>query len=935
MTPERWQQIKAVLEKALEKPPEQRSVFLDQACSNDIDMRKEIDSLLKSDEEIRSGFLSSAIPPITLTRGSKLGEYEVRTLVGSGGMGEVYRARDTRLGRDVAIKVLPGYVSTDRDRLRRFEQEAQATAALSHPNILSVYQFGNYEGAPYLVTELLDGETLREVIRRGPIAQRKAIDIGMQIAHGLAAAHSKGIVHRDLKPENLFVTKDGRIKILDFGLAKLIGPEPHNDSLGATETEPGLILGTASYMAPEQVRGQAADNRSDIFAFGAILYEMLSGTRAFRGQTPADTMSAILKEDPPLLPEALAPALPRIIRRCLEKNPEQRFQSASDMGFALESVTTMNGTSTPQVVKKQYRPWKIAVAGLLVFAGLLAAVLWLRKAAPSDRNVSQVRFSVGLPANDSLGEYVGSSVALSKDGTKLAYVVNHGTERSIFIRPLNKLEGASVPGTERGSAPFFSPDGEWLGFAAEGKLKKVAVGGGQPQTLCDVAVMPGATWGPDDTIVYSPNFNVGLFAISGRGGKPRRLTTPKNGEFHFLPDFLPGGKEVLFTIWNGTSSGLDESKTAVLSLDTGKIRVIMEGGWSAKYGPGSLLYIRGDSLLSVPFDWEHARATGSPEEVATGIWKNLYVGVAYLATASNGTFAYVPGGASGPQRSLVWVNRAGERQIISSAHHPYSAPRLSPDGQRIAMWVMHDIVANIWTYDLVRDTFGRLTFFGDDHTVAWSPNGKQVAFESSRNGPHQLFVLSVDGGEPVQVTSGNTEHYLCDWSPDGRRLAYVDWNLESGADLWTIDLDSKESRPIANSGFSEKQGTFSPDGHWIAFTSNEAGQNEVYVQAFPGPGPKRQVSSGGGEEPAWSHSGKELFYRLGGQVFTVLMDEKNGKISSGRPKRLFQGLFNYTITFSRTYDVGPDGRLLMVAEPEGQYAPRELDVVVNARTLSE
>jgi serine/threonine-protein kinase len=935
MTPERWQQIKAILEDALETPLQERSAFLDQACSDDLEMRKELDSLLKSDEQVRSGFLQSAIPPITLTRGSRVGEYEVRTLLGSGGMGEVYRARDTRLDRDVAIKVLPAYLSSDRDRLRRFEQEAQATAAVNHPNILSVFQFGSYQGAPYLVTELLEGETLRELIRRGPIAQRKVIDLAIQIAQGLAAAHGKGIVHRDLKPENLFLTKDGRIKILDFGLAKLIGLEPRADTQGAADTEPGMILGTVNYMAPEQVRGQAADNRSDIFAFGVIIYEMLSGKRAFQRQTPADTMSAILKEDPPLLPEALAPALSRIVRRCLEKNPDQRFQSASDLGFALEAITTMSDTSSAQLVNKPRRPWSIAVGGLLVVAGLLAAVLWLRKSAPSDQGVSQVKFSVALPSNDSIGEYVGSSVALSRDGTKLAYVVNHGTERSIFIRPLNQLEGTSVAGTERGSAPFFSPDGEWLGFAADGKLKKVAVKGGQPQTLCDVAVMPGATWGPDDTIVYSPNFNVGLFAISARGGKPQRLTTPKSGEFHFLPDFLPGGKEVLFTIWNGTSSSLDESRTAVLSLDTGKVRVILEGGWSARYAPSHLLYIEGESLLSVPFDWEQLRVTGRPEEIARGIWKNLYVGVAYLATANNGTFAYISGGAGGPQRSLVWVNRTGERQVISRARHPYSAPRLSPDGRHIALWIMHDIVANIWNYDPARDTFARLTFFGDDHTVAWSPNGKQVAFESSRNGPHQLFVVSAEGGDPVQVTSGNSEHYLCDWSPDGRRLAYVDWNSERGADLWTLDLDSKVTSPVANTRFMEKQGTFSPDGHWIAFTSDEAGQYQIYVQAFPGPGPKRQVSSGGGEEPAWSRSGKELFYRLGGQVFVVPMEEKNGAMNSGRPKLLFQGLFNYTITFSRTYDVGPDGRLLMVAEPEGPLAPRQIDVIVNGRRTPE
>jgi len=932
MSPERWQQIKTLLEEALEIPPGQRTAFLDRVCADDAEMRNELESLLSSNDDVRSSFLHSAIPPVTLTRGSKLGEYEVRTLIGSGGMGEVYRARDARLGRDVAIKVLPVYLSSDRDRLRRFEQEAHATATLNHPNILSVFQFGSYEGAPYLVTELLEGETLRELIRRGPIAQRKAIDLVIQIAPGLAAAHGKGIVHRDLKPENIFITKDGRIKILDFGLAKLIGSEPRHYAHTSADTEPGMIMGTASYMSPEQVRGQTADNRSDIFAFGAIMYEMLTGTRAFHRQTLADTMSTILKEDPVPLPVALAPALSRIVRRCLEKNPEQRFQSASDLGFALEAITIMSDTSSAQFVKKPRQPWFIAIGGLLVIAGLLAAVFWLRKSVPSNQNVSQVKFSVELPSSDSLGEFVGSSVGLSKNGMKLAYVVNHGTERSIFIRPLNQLEGTSVAGTQRGSAPFFSPDGEWLGFVADGKLKKLAVKGGQPQTLCDVAVMPGATWGPDDTIVYSPNFNLGLFAISGRGGKPRRLTTPNHGEYHFLPDFVPGRKEVLFTIWNATISSLDGAKTALLSLDTGEVRVIMEGGWSARYAPGRLLYIHGESLLSVPFDWEHLRATGRSEEIAGGIWKNLYVGVAYLATANNGTLAYVPGEASGPQRSLVWVNRTGERQVISRARRSYSTPRLSPDGRHIAMWIMHDIVGNIWKYDPARDTFGRLTFFGDDHTVAWSPNGKQVAFESSRNGPHQLFIVSAEGGNPVQITSGNNEHYLCDWSPDGRHLAYVEWDLERGADLWTIELGSNASpQPVAQSEFAEKQGTFSPDGRWIAFTSDESGQSEIYVQPFPGPGPKRQISNGGGEEPAWSHSGRELFYRWGGGMFAAQFGERNGEIVAGLPNLLYEGLFNYTITFSRTYDVAANGRFLMVAEPEGQYAAKQIDVIVNGR----
>jgi serine/threonine-protein kinase len=876
-------------------------------------------------------------------------------------MGEVYRARDLRLGRNVAIKVLPSFLSSDPDRLRRFEREAQTVAALNHPNILAVFHMGTYQGAPYMVTELLEGETVREQTRRGPSPQSKSLDYAVQFAHGLAAAHNKGVVHRDLKPENLFVTKDGRIKILDFGLARLVqrltpSPSTREDesqaadggraSEGAADadaptasivpealTEPGVVMGTVGYMSPEQVRGEKADHRADIFAFGAILCELLTGTRAFEGRTSADTMSAILNADPPGLSQTSSntpPALERIVRRCLQKSPEQRFQSASDLAFALEGLREAAAPPTTSAPRRLPLTWALAALSVLLGAALLAAIVWLRVSPSPTGLQSPVRFSIPFAGDETLGEYLGSSVAFSPDGRRVAYVANRGAERSIYVRALDALESVQVAGTERGSSPFFSPDGEWLGFVADGKLMKVPISGGTPQALSDMAVAEGASWGPDDTIVYPPNPTVGLFAVPARGGTPRRLTTPDSsqGELdHLWPEFLPGGREVLFTIWVGTS--LDQSRIAVLSLDTRKWRVVLEGGWLARYAPGYLLYMRGSALRAVPFDWKLLRVRGQPVSVVEGVLRNLDLFAAYFAVSRIGSLVYVPGTGEVPLRSLVWVDRAGRRVSITSTHKPYAAPRLSPDGKRLALWLGFD-VADIWTYDLARDGLTRLTFGSDNHTVAWSPDGKLVAFESSRSGIHHLYVQSADGtGSPTQITAGQYDHCLFDWSPDGRHLVYVEYRPESGADLWVVNLNGKpQPQLFLTTPFTEKQAAFSPNGHWIAYTSNESGQNEVYVRPFPGPGAKQQVSSGGGEEPTWAPSGGELFYRLGGRMMAVSV-RGDREFTADRPKLLLDGLFNYTYLFSRSYDVASDGRFIMVAEPEPRYTARQINIVLD------
>jgi len=682
-------------------------------------------------------------------------------------------------------------------------------------------------------------------------------------------------------------------------------------------------------MAPELFEGKEADPRSDIFAFGCLLYEMVTGRHAFTGVNSREVISAIVRSptSPATAIGGEVPAtLSRVLEQCLAKDPEERWQCARDLRSELQWIQRSPAGAAAPPVARRAAIWTLVVLSAALATALLASILW-RKAKPAEEIHPPVRFSIVLTGNESLGEYLGSSVTFSQDGRRVAYVVNHGAERSIYVRSLDALEGAPVTGTERGSGPFFSPDGEWIGFVADGKLMKVPVSGGQPQTLCSVAVMAGATWGPDETIVYTPIFNGGLFVISASGGVPRRLTKPDDGQFHLYPEILPGGREVLFTVW---TEGLDRSRIAVLSLDTGKWRTVFEGAWFARYGPdGHLFYMRGNTLRAVPFDWKQLRALGPSLSVAEGILTNLPVGAAYFDVSHTGSLVYVSGTPQPPQRSLVWVDRSGRRSVITTTRRPYTSPRLSPDGRQVALWLEGDTV-NIWTYDLARDALTRLTFSADDHTPVWSPDGKLVAFESSRSGPHHLYVQPADGtGGATQVTTGEYDDYVGDWSPDGHYLVYGEWNPQTGSDLWTVETGGRSPpKPFAKTGFSEKQASFSPDGRWLAYVSDESGQNEVYVQPFPGPGAKRQVSTGGGEEPAWARSGRELFYRLGGRMMAVAVHE-NGEFTADRPKLLFEGLFHYAVTPSRTYDVGPDGRFLMVAEPEPEHAARQINVVLN------
>jgi len=978
MTPERWRQIKDVLQEALERAPEQRSAFLEGVCSSDQLLRQEVESLLSSSDEVRSSFLRSSAVPVMLRRGTKLGEYEVQTLLGSGGMGEVYRARDLRLGRNVAIKVLPSFLSSDPDRLRRFEREAQAAAALSHPNILAVFQLGTYEGAPYLVSELLEGETVRQQMRRGLLPPRKSIDYAVQFAHGLAAAHDKGVVHRDLKPENLFLTNDGRIKILDFGLAKLVArpvgaglpaqkgrPEgaPLQDTPTASIdpealTEPGVVMGTVGYMAPEQVRGQEANHRADIFAFGTILYEMLTGKRAFERPTSADTMGAILSEDPPRLSQVvpnLSHALERIVHRCLEKSPELRFQSASDLAFALEAIPetapprddfpSPAGSQGPPLQQPWRRalPWALAALGCAAFL-ITLGILWraTRFAPPTP-----IELGLSLPAAQQLNLADGPAAVLSPDGLRIAYVAEASAGKDqIYVRELDKPEATPLEGAV-GRAPFFSPDGQWIGFSgAAGDLKRVSVFGGVPVTLWRGEVKRGGSWGEDGTIVFTPTLTDPLYRISVAGGEPVAVThldASRKEITHRWPQILPGGKAVLFTA-SSDNNNFDHAEVEAASLSTGQAKVLVENAYFGRYLPsGFLAYVSSGTLFAVPFDLKDLKVNGTAIPILPNIQADLTTGGAQLSFSQTGTATYLTGEAVSGQVTVVLMDRKGVASPLVQQPGEYFAPRFSPDGKQLALQVG---VGNVWIYDLARGTMTPLTFTpAVCRNPVWTPDGKRIAFSHLSAGGLSSGIswMPSDGTGRMEPLTNEVvgRLYLYSWSPDGRILAFSQFSPKTGAccEIWALPLNPNgqpgQPKPLLGQGFSNvlTQPSFSPDGHWLAYTSNESGLPQVYVMPFPGPGGKWQISVLGGKFPGWSKAGHELFFtglRNPAALVAVPYSVQGNSFQPGKPVTLFQGGFEARdpVPF---YDVAPDGKHFAMLKAAGgkQTATTPPTIVVN------
>jgi eukaryotic-like serine/threonine-protein kinase len=873
-----------------------------------------------------------------LAPGSRLGPYEIVALLGAGGMGEVYRARDTRLQRTVAIKILSPDLASDPQKRMRFEREARAISSLKHPHICTLHDVGQEDAIEFLVMEQLDGETLAERLKRGPLPLPMALAIGVEIADALHAAHRQGITHRDLKPANVMLTPSGA-KLMDFGLATLGAPLTPDAASTATTgdaplTSEGALVGTLQYMAPEQVAGQRADPRTDVFALGAVIFEMVGGRPPFVGQTRASLMAAILAAEPPLLSSA-QPASPlpldRLVKSCLARDREQRWQSAGDLRRELEWIRegALGAGAAPGRSRTRWQGLAVAVLlGVLV----AMAALWSARSRPRPTagDVRGVKFAVVMPPGESLHEYADSIVALSPDGTLLAYVVQRGDQRGLYLRPLDSLDAQWLPGTERASNPFFSPDGRRIGFESGSTLKTIALDGGPPQVICDVPFFAGASWAPDDTIIFTPTFTAGLWAVPAAGGTPRRLAAPvrARGEGAYLrPEVLPGGEAVLFTTWMGTS--FDESLVSVLSLRTGATRVLVRGGFNPHYvASGHVLYERGVNLMAVPFDLDRLEVTGAPVIALEGVLRETSEAAPAFSLSRNGTLAYVPGVERAVSRSLVWVDRQGRTQPILEGTRPYSSVRVSPGGQRLALW-LEEATASVWVSELRRGALTRITFGADDHSAVWSPDGKRIAFESSRSGVHQLYVRPADGtGREDAITTGEYESYVGDWSPDGRSLAYTEFRPDTGADLWVVSLEpGHRARPFLNTRSSEKAPTFSPDGRWLAYVSNESGRNEVYVEPVEGPSHKWQASTEGGEEPAWARSGRELFFRAGGKMMVVPVTASPA-LGLGRAASLFSGSYLYGIIPNRTYDVAGDGRFAMIREPDPALAPRQINVVL-------
>jgi Tol biopolymer transport system component len=752
-----------------------------------------------------------------------------------------------------------------------------------------VYDIGTHEGAPFIVSELLEGDTLRQRLQDGAIAVRKAIEWSVQIAHGLAAAHGKGIVHRDLKPENVFVTAGGHVKILDFGLAKLTQNDPAFAGVSAMQTSPpltmhGVVLGTIGYMAPEQVRGLPADHRADIFAFGTILYEMLSGQRAFRGETTMDTMTSILKEDPPELPVAerqIPPALARIVGRAIEKNPAARFQTVSDLAFALESLSSSSGAAAIPASLRVLRSHERLVWAVACLIGATAAGLagWFLKAAPQRPSADVVRFSIGIAPGDQLlganptersypfgyRRPSRTAIAWSPDGKLLVFSAVRGDKEQLYVRALSRLDATPIAGTEESENPFFSPDGQWIGFWSAGELKKVPVGGGPPVTICKMpvfygAALFGASWGENDLVVFA-GANSGLWQVSANGGTPKPLTTldAQKGELsHRLPQILPGGKAVLFTIEKAVFRW-DDAQIVVRSLETGEQTTLIEGGADARWvSTGHIVYARQGTLMAAPFDLAHLKLAGGPVGIVQGVMQSVNTTQRAVDTAAQftvsgtGALAYVQGGITPDEhRSLVWVDRTGAVRPLPMPALPYLMPRLSPDGRQVVVYTQQ--TETVWIYDLARATLTRLTTEGQNDTPVWSPDGKRVAFDSATGGAQNLFWKQADGtGSAERLATSDYLQRPSSWSSDGQTLAFVQNEPMTLNDIWTISLADRNRtpRPFLRTAADEAYPDFSPDGHWIAYTSDESGRPEVYVQAFPGPGERHQISVEGGHEPA-------------------------------------------------------------------------------------
>jgi eukaryotic-like serine/threonine-protein kinase len=879
----------------------------------------------------------------------RIGQYEVTAKLGAGGMGEVYRAHDAKLGRDVALKLLPAALAHDGQSLARLEREARTLAALNHPNIAAIYGLEEAEGLRTLVMELVEGETMAERLRgtvgSKPLPAEETLPIAKEIAEALEYAHERGVIHRDLKPANVKITPEGTVKVLDFGLAKVLSDQdssapviPANSpTLSVMATQAGIILGTAAYMAPEQAKGKQVDRRGDIWAFGCVLFEMLAGKKAFEGETISDVLAAVIRGEPEwaALPQTTPPAIRRLIRRCLQKDLRQRLQAIGDARIAIEE--TLSGADTEAaggaVAERGRRsrlrravPWALG-GGVVIFAGIAAWLLL--KPAPQPNLIC---FSIPPPENTDFA--YGGETSISPDGRNLVFVASGGPLEtlSLWLRPLDSLTAQPIPGTDGAVLPFWSPDSQQIGFEANGKLEKVSISGGAPQTLCDGA-SPGGTWNGDGVILFDGND--GLYRVPDTGGAPTLVLAPDaaRGETAVeVPQFLPDGHHFVFTAHVGAEG---RNFIAAGSLDSKTVEHLAQAGSNALYGPpGYLLYLDQRTLMARPFDAKALRFTGAAVPVAQNIGELAQRYYGYFSVSPGGVLAY-QSAAAAVANEMTWFNRAGQKLGAVGQPDIYATPALSPDGTRLAV-ALGEIGKreNIWVYDLKRETGSRLTFNpADDLNPIWSADGERIQFSSNRDGPYDIYQQAADGLGSTQPVfqSKDQAKYLNDLSADGRYAIYDTGTSAGATQLWGLPLFG-DRKPFAfvQGGFGAASAQFSPNGRYLAYASSETGRNEIYVQTFPEHTGRWQISASGGAEPMWRRDGKELFYLTPDEkLMAVDVNTTSPSLQAGIPKELFQAQLIPLWVWRNIYVPSPDGQRFLMLAPASNAKPEPITVVVN------
>ena len=887
---------------------------------------------------------------MSLALGTRLGPYEISGNLGDGGRGEVYRATDTKLRREVAIKVLPEAFTQDAERLARFEREAQVLAQLHHPHIASIFGLEESSGVRALVMELVEGPTLADRLRNGPLPQDEALSIARQIAEALEEAHEKGIVHRDLKPQNVKAPVDGKVKVLDFGLAKAMdasstasGSDPsrsptlmNSPTLTSVQgTQLGMILGTAAYMAPEQARGGAIDRRADIWAFGVVLYEMLTGQAPFAGDTVSDILAGVLKTEIDFT--KLPPSTPRsvrdLLRRCLERNPKSRLRDIGDARLALDEIA--KGGPDPVVaaappasasIVRRVIPWAIAAFAVSVAIGVATSQ---RKAATSSAQGPSV-FGILIPHEKYLPTTDQPLLDLAADGRTLLFAAEGKDRNQILRRTLDRLEPAAIPGTEGAEEPLLSPDGKWIAFFTDGSLRKVQAEGGTPIVLADARAPRGAAWAPDGSIVYSPLYNTGLWRLPATGGAPVELTKldPTHGErSHRWPQVLPDGRTVIFTVGDLASPGdYDGAKIDAVRLDTGERKTIVTGARMARYtAAGYLVYQHQATLLAARFDPGKLELTGPPFTIQERVGGQTSSGAGHFAVSNDGAVLLAPEGAIPSERVLVLVDRQGHETELQVPPAAFNVPRFSPDGKTISLAIGSGAAADddIFLISPADGHTQRLTFGQGHGHATWSRDGSRITYTKGRSGEVGFASKAADGSGGETMLKTNTSIGFAEpWLSDGKRILVTD--ASDSIDIKILEVGRPEITPLfASPTAAEYAPAFSPDDRFVAYTSTETGTDEVFVETFPTGAGRWQVTTGGGSCPVWSRDGRELFVLRGDSVMAVDVDTR-GVFRSGIPRELFSGPYDLRTPPVRNYDVSPDGRFIMIKRKFLSGAPRQL-----------